>query len=79
MQQWVRFDQDRLLMSVLWTTQFPTDLNSEADITLHKDRLAQGATGLALGGGTVLRYVEFAPGYEVSSPLPLPCSCFQGL
>lgn len=62
-------------MSVLWTTQFPTNLNDEADIKLHKDRMAQGGTGLALGGGTVLRYVEFSPGYEVSSkshPVLLP-------
>lgn len=63
--QWVSFDEDRLSMAVLWTTQFPTDLNDEADIKLHRDRMAQGGTGLALGGGTVLRYVEFAPGYEV--------------
>lgn len=26
--------------------------------------MAQGKTGLALGGGTVLRYVEFAPGTD---------------
>lgn len=52
-------------MSMLWTTEFPTDLNNEADIKLHKERMAKGATGLALGSGTVLRYVEFAPEYEV--------------
>lgn len=63
--QWLSYDEDKLSMAVLWTTQFPTDLNDEADIKLHRDRIAQGGTGLALGGGTVLRYVEFAPGYEV--------------
>lgn len=52
-------------MAVLWTTKFPTDLNDDADLKLHRERMAQGGTGLALGGGTVLRYVEFAPGYEV--------------
>lgn len=52
-------------MSVLYTTKFPPDLNKEADIELHKSRMAEGSTGLALGGGTVLRYVEFAPGYQV--------------
>ncbi|KAF3767550.1 hypothetical protein M406DRAFT_345500 [Cryphonectria parasitica EP155] len=62
--KWVLYDQDRLAMSILWTTQFPTDLNDEADLKLHKDRMAKGATGLALGGGTVLRYVDFAPGYQ---------------
>lgn len=64
--KWVGYDEDKLSMAVLWTTQFPTDLNNEADIKLHRDRMAQGGTGLALGGGTVLRYVEFSPGYEVS-------------
>lgn len=54
-------------MSVLYTTQFPPDLNDEADVKLHEDRAAKGpeATGLALKGGTVLRYVEFSPGYTV--------------
>lgn len=63
--KWVRYDDDKLVMSVLYTTQFPPDLNDEADIKLHESRVAQGpeATGLALKGGTVLRYVEFSPGY----------------
>lgn len=65
--QWVRYDNDQLVMSVLYTTQFPPDLNDEADIKLHQSREPQ-ATGLALRGGTVLRYVEFAPGQE--DPLP---------
>lgn len=52
-------------MSILYTTRFPSDLNDEADVKLHRSRMAQGpqATGLALKGGTVLRYVEFSPGY----------------
>lgn len=60
-------DDDKLVMSVLYTTQFPPDLNDEADIKLHESRVAKGpeATGLALKGGTVLRYVEFSPGYTV--------------
>lgn len=72
----MRYDDDQLAMSVLYTTQFPPDLNNEADIQLHEDRVAKGpeATGLALKGGTVLRYVEFSPGYTVrlnpTAPLP---------
>lgn len=56
-------------MSVLYTTEFPADLNNEADVKLHRERAAKGpeATGLAISGGTVLRYVEFSPGYEVIS------------
>lgn len=65
--QWVRYDDDKLVMSVLYTTQFPPDLNDEADVKVHESRVAKGpeATGLALKGGTVLRYVEFSPGYTV--------------
>lgn len=61
-------------MSVLYTTQFPPDLNDEADIKLHESRVAKGpeATGLALKGGTVLRYVEFSPGYTVRLRQPSP-------
>lgn len=62
-------------MSVLYTTQFPPDLNDEADVKLHESRVAKGAeaTGLALKGGTVLRYVEFSPGYTVcSAPVSIP-------
>ncbi|ROW09739.1 hypothetical protein VMCG_02379 [Cytospora schulzeri] len=56
--KWVRYDNDQLVMSVLYTTQFPPDLNDEADVKLHQSRELQ-ATGLALKGGTVLRYVEY--------------------
>jgi hypothetical protein len=72
--QWVRYDDDKLVMSVLYTTQFPPDLNDEADIKLHESRVAKGpeATGLALKGGTVLRYVEFSPGYTVRLGPPDP-------
>ncbi|KAI7151332.1 hypothetical protein KC349_g9466, partial [Hortaea werneckii] len=49
-----------------FTTQFPADLNSNADITSHDAKMAAagGKLGLVSGGGTVLRYVDFAPGYE---------------
>lgn len=60
-------------MSVLYTTQFPPDLNDEADIKLHQSREAQ-ATGLALKGGTVLRYVEFSPGQGRPIDFALPSS-----
>lgn len=49
-----------------FTTQFPADLNSNADITSHDAKMAAagGKLGLVSGGGTVLRYVDFAPGYD---------------
>lgn len=48
-----------------FTTQFPPDLNGDADVKAHDDKMAAsgGKLGLVSGGGTVLRYVDFAPGY----------------
>lgn len=49
-----------------YTTSFPPDLNNNADITSHDAKMTAsgGKLGLVSGGGTVLRYVDFAPGYE---------------
>lgn len=48
-----------------FTTQFPPNLNGDADVKAHDDKMAAsgGKLGLVSGGGTVLRYVDFAPGY----------------
>ncbi|KAI7217102.1 hypothetical protein KC333_g4421 [Hortaea werneckii] len=64
--EWQTYDEDKLGMSVAFTTQFPADLNSNADIQSHDAKMAAagGKLGLVSGGGTVLRYVDFAPGYE---------------
>lgn len=62
--KWTRHDSDQLAMSVAYTTQFPPDLNSDADVALHESKLQSGSMGLVSAGGTVLRYVDFAPGYE---------------
>jgi hypothetical protein len=51
-------------MAVAYTTTFPADLSGDADIKAHDDKIGQGPIGLVCGGGTVLRYVDFAPGYE---------------
>ncbi|KAI5369894.1 Putative rmlC-like cupin domain superfamily, rmlC-like jelly roll protein [Septoria linicola] len=61
---WASYDDDKLSMSVAYTTQFPADLNDHADVALHQQKLDSGKLGLVSGGGTVLRYVDFAPGYE---------------
>ncbi|CAK7245831.1 MAG: hypothetical protein STHCBS139747_007431 [Sporothrix thermara] len=53
-------------MAVAWTTDsFPADLSGDKDIASHHARMSEGAesTGLVVDGGTVLRYVDFAPGY----------------
>lgn len=63
--QWQRYDDDLLGMSVAYTTSFPPDLNADADVAAHDKKIAEsgGKLGLVSGGGTVLRYVDFAPGY----------------
>jgi hypothetical protein len=58
--EWTTFSPD-LSMSVGYTTTFPADLNHDADMTAHDAKLASGALGLVSAGGTVLRYVDFAP------------------
>jgi hypothetical protein len=58
------FDNDNLQMSVAYTTSFPADLNNDADVRAHDEKMKSGKLGLVSGGGTVLRYVDFAPTYE---------------
>lgn len=61
---WITFDDEQMEMAVAWTTdQFPADLSGDRDIAAHDARVAEGATGLVVDGGTVLRYVDFAPSY----------------
>lgn len=57
-------DEDRLRMSVGWTTSFPSDLNDNADVAAHEKKMSSGPFGLVTKGGTVLRHVDLAPGYE---------------
>lgn len=63
--EWQKYDDDKLGMSVAYTTHFPADLNKDADVTAHDGKMAEsgGRLGLVSGGGTVLRYVDFAPAY----------------
>jgi hypothetical protein len=62
---WHKYDEDKLGMGVAYTTQFPPDLNEHADVTEHDRKMKEsgGKLGLVSGGGTVLRYVDFAPEY----------------
>lgn len=63
--EWHKYDEDKLGMSVAFTTSFPADLNGDADVKAHDEKMAAagGKLGLVAGGGTVLRYVDFAPDY----------------
>ena len=62
--EWNRYDEDKLAMKEAYTTTFPADLNSDADVTDHEKKMSSGKLGLVSSGGTVLRYVDFAPDYE---------------
>ncbi|EGS19689.1 putative E3 ubiquitin-protein [Thermochaetoides thermophila DSM 1495] len=58
------YDNNNLSMGVAYTTSsFPPNLNSDADITAHTSLMSSGTLGLVNPGGTVLRCVDFAPGY----------------
>ncbi|KAF2479153.1 hypothetical protein BDY17DRAFT_356557 [Neohortaea acidophila] len=62
--EWETFDNNQMAMRVAYTTSFPPDLNNDADVAAHEDKLASGKLGLVTAGGTVLRYVDMAPEYE---------------
>ncbi|KAK4159991.1 hypothetical protein QBC43DRAFT_120984 [Cladorrhinum sp. PSN259] len=61
---WQPYDNDNLAFSVAYTTnQFPADLNNDVDVAAHDTLLSSGNLGLVNPKGTVLRCVDFAPGY----------------
>jgi len=62
--QWDPYDNGQLAFSVAYTTStFPADLNGDADVAAHEALAASGRLGLVNARGTVLRCVDFAPGY----------------
>ncbi|KAK3333024.1 hypothetical protein B0T19DRAFT_115111 [Cercophora scortea] len=61
---WQPYDENKLAFSVAYTTSaFPPDLNNDADVQAHSALEAKGTLGLVNPHGTVLRAVDFAPGY----------------
>lgn len=61
---WAPYDNNNLAFAVPYTTsRFPPDLNDDADLAEHERVAASGQLGLVNPGGTVLRCVDFAPGY----------------
>jgi hypothetical protein len=58
------YDSNKLAFSVAYTTnEFPPDLNADKDIAAHHDLLSSDQLGLVNPSGTVLRCMDFAPGY----------------
>ncbi|KAI1108759.1 hypothetical protein F5Y14DRAFT_445230 [Nemania sp. NC0429] len=60
---WTIFEGGIMGFNQIYTNQAPPDLNGDADIRYHDDRLASGKLGLAVKSGTVCRMVDFAPEY----------------
>lgn len=49
-------------MNLIYTTsEFPAQINGEADIKAHEKKVDAGGVGLVSGGGSVCRMVDFAP------------------
>lgn len=49
-------------MDLIYTTsEFPAQVNGEADIKAHEKKVDSGGVGLVSGGGSVCRMVDFAP------------------
>lgn len=59
--QWQSLEDNAMAFNVVYTSQFPADLNNEADIKKHEQLQESGKLGLVNPGGTVCRIVDFAP------------------
>ncbi|THW81538.1 hypothetical protein D6D15_10604 [Aureobasidium pullulans] len=62
---WTVYDNKEMAFNVAYTTsQFPANLNDNADIKTYDKVLSSGKLGLVNPHGTVCRTVDFAPGFE---------------
>lgn len=60
---WRAVDDDQTALSIVYSTSsFPVEVENDKDISAHEDLLDEGM-GLVNPGGTVIRCVDFAPGY----------------
>lgn len=61
--EWTHVDDNQTALSVVYTTSsFPVKLAGDRDIHGH-DALMEKGFGLSNPNGSVIRYVEFCPGY----------------
>ncbi|KAL4873945.1 hypothetical protein BDV12DRAFT_158791 [Aspergillus spectabilis] len=60
--EWSSFENNSMAFTVAYTTsEFPADLNNDADVKKHEEVMTLGQLGLVKPGGTVCRFVDFAP------------------
>ena len=63
--QWKPYDNDNMAFSVVYTTSsMPADLNDDKDLTTHDELMDTGKLGLVNPSGSVIRCVDFRPGYS---------------
>lgn len=63
--KWQEYDDKKMAFSVVYTTsQFPAELSDDVDVKAHDDLIAGKNLGLVNPNGTVIRCVDFAPGYR---------------
>lgn len=73
----VNYHNDTVAFALGYTTNgFPVDLNNDSDIEGYKPYLKE-APGLTVSNGTVLRFVDFAPGLD--SPMHRTVSLDYGV
>jgi len=61
---WQNLDKEQMAFSVVYSTSsFPPDLNKDVDISNYESLMEKGV-GLVNPNGTIIRCVDFAPGYR---------------
>ncbi|KAI1613362.1 hypothetical protein EDD37DRAFT_679671 [Exophiala viscosa] len=62
---WRSIDKGGMTFHEVFTTsEFPVSFNDDVDIKKHDDRVNSGKMGIVNPRGTVLRFVDFSPGFE---------------
>ncbi|TVY73175.1 hypothetical protein LSUE1_G005900 [Lachnellula suecica] len=62
---WTTYDDNSMAFNVIYTTStFPPSLNADADIHAHESLMSSQKLGLVNPKGSVLRMVDFAPGFD---------------
>ncbi|KAL5336552.1 hypothetical protein BJX70DRAFT_372285 [Aspergillus crustosus] len=60
--EWSSFENKSMAFTVAYTTsEFPADLNNDADLKKHDKLVSSEKLGLVNPNGTVCRFVDFAP------------------
>ena len=63
--RWHSVDSGGMTFNVPFTTsEFPVSMNGDADLHKHDEKLNSGKLGIVSANGTVLRFVDFSPGFE---------------